>query len=189
LHDRVSISRIRVHRSVRAAGQARSDLQRARDALAFARRLVNSGRLSVPAVLSGSALNTPDVDMDFPVGPGAMVPGAPTADAPVHGSRGDWLLDHLGGEFTLLAFGNAVPPRDVAALAEAAIPCRVVQVGGGATPGATRVEDAEGLVARRYDGRAGTLILLRPDQHVAARWRAFDAARIRAAIARATCND
>jgi 3-(3-hydroxy-phenyl)propionate hydroxylase len=29
---------------------------------------------------------------------------------------------------------------------------------------------------------------LRPDQHVCARFRAFDLARVRAAIARATCN-
>ena len=156
---------------------------------AFARGLVNSGRLSVPAVLAGSPLNTPDADADFPRGPGAMIPGAPAADAPVRGPRGEWLLDHLGGEFALLAFGDAVPAGEVAALAGAAIPCRVVQVGGGATPGAVRIEDAEGLAARRYDGRVGTVVLLRPDQHVAARWRAFDAMRVRAAIAHATCND
>ncbi len=155
----------------------------------FARRLVNSGRLSVPAVLADSALNTPDADADFARTPGAMIPGAPAADAPVAGPLGDWLLGHVGGDFTLLAFGNAVGAADVAALAHAPIPCRVVQVGGGATAGATVIEDREGLVARRYDGRFGTVVLLRPDQHVAARWRAFDAARVRAAIARATCND
>ena len=31
-------------------------------------------------------------------------------------------------------------------------------------------------------------IVARPDQHVAARWRKFDAAQVRAAVARATCN-
>lgn len=155
----------------------------------FARRLVNSGRLSVPAVLADSALNTPDTDADFARTPGAMIPGAPAADAPVAGPLGDWLLGHVGNDFTLLAFGNAVGGADVAALAHAPIPCRVVQVGGGATAGATVIEDREGLVARRYDGRFGTIVLLRPDQHVAARWRAFDAARVRAAMARATCND
>ena len=56
-------------------------------------------------------------------------------------------------------------------------------------PGVTLIGDAEGLVARRYDARHGTVYLLRPDQHVGARWRAFDPARVRAAIARATCND
>jgi 3-(3-hydroxy-phenyl)propionate hydroxylase len=40
-------------------------------------------------------------------------------------------------------------------------------------------------VARRYDARPGTCYLLRPDQHVCARWRAFDLGAVRAAIARA----
>jgi 3-(3-hydroxy-phenyl)propionate hydroxylase len=155
----------------------------------FARRLVNSGRLSVPAVLSGSPLNTPDADADFAQGPGAMIPGAPAADAPVTGPDGPWLLRYLESGFTLLAFGNAVAPEAVEALARAPIPCRVVQVGGGPVPGVTVIGDVEGLVARRYDARHGTIYLLRPDQHVAARWRAFDLARARAAIAHATCND
>jgi 3-(3-hydroxy-phenyl)propionate hydroxylase len=43
-------------------------------------------------------------------------------------------------------------------------------------------------VARRYDARHGTIYLLRPDQHVAARWRVFDLVGVRAAIAHATCN-
>ena len=44
--------------------------------------------------------------------------------------------------------------------------------------------DANGVLAERYDARPGTVYLIRPDQHVAARWRAFDAARIQAALAR-----
>jgi 3-(3-hydroxy-phenyl)propionate hydroxylase len=55
--------------------------------------------------------------------------------------------------------------------------------------GATLLHDAHGLVARRYDARDGSAFLLRPDQHLAARWRAPDLARVRAAVARATCND
>jgi 3-(3-hydroxy-phenyl)propionate hydroxylase len=156
---------------------------------AFARRLVNSGRLSVPAVLAASPLNTPDPDSEFASGPGAMVPGTPAADAPVTGPGGAWLLGYLDAGFALLVFGNAVPPEAVVALAGEAIPCRVVQVGGGAAPGVTVIGDAEGLVARRYDGRHGTVYLLRPDQHVAARWRAFDAEKVRAAIACATCSE
>ncbi|EKZ99563.1 FAD-dependent oxidoreductase, partial [Cupriavidus sp. HMR-1] len=45
-----------------------------------------------------------------------------------------------------------------------------------------------GVAARRYDARAGTCYLIRPDQHVCARWRAVDANQIAGAIARATCN-
>jgi 3-(3-hydroxy-phenyl)propionate hydroxylase len=59
---------------------------------AFARTLVNSGRLSVPAVLADSPLNTHDGDAFA----GKMVPGAVACDAPVDGPRGRWLLEHLG---------------------------------------------------------------------------------------------
>jgi len=50
------------------------------------------------------------------------------------------------------------------------------------------LEDARGLAATRYDARPGTVYLVRPDQHICARWREFDVARVRAAIARATFN-
>jgi 3-(3-hydroxy-phenyl)propionate hydroxylase len=156
---------------------------------AFARRLVNSGRLSVPAILVDSPLNTPDRDPDFARGPGAMLPGAPAADAPVAGPAGEWLLGYLGGDFTLLGFDAAVGPFGAAALARDRIPCKVVQVGGKPTAGATTIEDGQGLAARRYDARPGTVYLLRPDQHVCARWREFDLPSVRAAIARATCAD
>jgi 3-(3-hydroxy-phenyl)propionate hydroxylase len=144
---------------------------------AFARTLVNSGRLSVPAVLADSQLNTPDADAFE----GRMVPGAVAADAPVDGPRGAWLLEHIGRDFTLMTFGAAVDERTRTALAESAIPVRVLQVGG---PGGVR--DLEGLVAARYDARDGTCYLLRPDQHVCARWRSFDRAKVDAALARAT---
>ena len=46
------------------------------------------------------------------------------------------------------------------------------------TDGAGSVRDATGLVAGRYDGRPGTTYLVRPDQHVAARFRQFDVAAL-----------
>ncbi len=45
--------------------------------------------------------------------------------------------------------------------------------------------DREGLAALRYDGQPGTCYLIRPDQHVAARFRRFDIAALRAARDRA----
>jgi len=152
---------------------------------AFARTLVNSGRLSLPATLSESPLNTPDTSGAFGSGP---VPGAAAIDAPVSGPRGDWLLGYLGGGFTLLCFGGGVPPDAVRSLAGDGIACTVVQVGGKPAAGVCPVDDSEGLAAKRYDARQGTCYLVRPDQHVCARWRAFELGAVRAALARATAQ-
>ena len=162
------------------------DLSRAHP---FARKLVNSGRLSTPTVLARSSLNTPDVEADFARGGGAMTPGTAAADAPVRSARGGWLLEFLPGAFTLLTFGDVVPAADALRLARAPIPCGVVQVGGTPAAHALCVGDIEGLAARRYDARPGTCYLLRPDQHVCARWRTYDRAAVDAAMARATCTD
>ncbi|PZQ66672.1 MAG: FAD-dependent oxidoreductase [Variovorax paradoxus] len=144
---------------------------------AFARTLVNSGRLSVPAVLRDSALNTPDADADF--GP-AMAPGSAAADAPVVDASGQpgWLLRRCAGaRFTALVFGDGpAAQRSLQALAEADEPVEVVRVPGG--------EGGE-LAAARYGARDGTTYLLRPDQHVCARWRAPSAGAVRAARRRA----
>lgn len=161
----------------------------------FARKLVNSGRLSVPAFLVNSALNTPDAEAFE----GNMVPGAPMDDAPVRVAGQDaWLLDQLGNRFQLLAFADSVEQIDpalraqAAALAQAAIPVEVVLVtahAGSAPAGFTVLHDRDGLVAQRLDARPGTCYLMRPDQHVAARWRRFDVAAVRSALARATAQD
>ncbi|MEW6706450.1 MAG: FAD-dependent oxidoreductase [Pseudomonadota bacterium] len=142
---------------------------------AFARPLVNSGRLSKPTPYEHSALNTPD-DETFA---GSMRPGMDAADAPVlRGGRPAWLIELLGDGFTLLVFGERPP---VAAVQAGTVQARVLHVG-------SDVVDADGVLARRYDARPGTTLLLRPDQYLAARWRSFDPAKIEAALKRATCN-
>ena len=159
----------------------------------FARKLVNSGRLSVPAFLVRSALNTPDADAFE----GNMVPGAPLDDAPVRvGGKDAWLLDQLGNRFQLLAFADSVEQLDpvvraqAAVLADAALPVEVVLVlaHAGEAQGLTVLHDRDGLMAQRMDARPGTCYLIRPDQHVAARWRRFDVTAVRAALARATAR-
>jgi 3-(3-hydroxy-phenyl)propionate hydroxylase len=171
-------------------------LQLARDC-GFARELVNSGRLSKPSMVVASPLNTPDADQFA----GSMAPGAPSADAPVvRDGQEAWLLDLIGNNFTLLHFayeatGTKVAPLDsLHALPVGRVPVNaVVVVPKGASArsggGAVAVEDKEGLVAARFDGRPGTTYLLRPDQHVCARWRRFDPARIEAALDRAMARE
>jgi 3-(3-hydroxy-phenyl)propionate hydroxylase len=161
----------------------------------FARRLVNSGRLSVPATLSVSPLNTPDRDAFA----NRMTPGTVAADAPVMvDGKPDWFLHQLGNRFTCVVFANTAElPSTTAAglscLARSRIPIDlrlvVPRAAGVAPHGDMRViEDRDGLLAQRYDALPGTVYTLRPDQHVSARWRVFDSELILDAIARASCN-
>jgi 3-(3-hydroxy-phenyl)propionate hydroxylase len=46
------------------------------------------------------------------------------------------------------------------------------------------IDDVDGLLAKRYDADPGTVYMIRPDHHVAARWRAFNPAKVRAALRR-----
>jgi len=149
----------------------------------FARGLVNSGRLSVPATLVRSPLNTPDADTFA----ARMVPGAPALDAPVlraDGRKG-WLLRELAAlpdaagrvRFTALVFGDdASAAASLDAIARAELPLHVVRIA------ATGHDE---VAALRYDARPGTVYLFRPDQHVCARWRQPTPEQLRAAHARA----
>ena len=159
----------------------------------FARALVNSGRLSVPSFLTGSRLNT----ADEAVFAGNMVPGAPMDDAPVAAAGGEpWLLQVLGDRFQVLHYVVDAADLDAASVAAlqslgegpVAVEPIVVAARGQAPAGLRTVIDAKGRIRERYDLQPGTTYLARPDQHVAARWRALDPARVRAAVARATCN-
>ena len=160
----------------------------------FARQLTNSGRLSVPAVLRDSPLNTADRD-PFE---GAMVPGASCVDAPVQvAAQPAWLLQLLGQQFTGVLFcGEQGVDQAIQAaldrLRAGPIPLKVVVVTRGdpqavVCAGAQVAHDVEGLAHARYDAQPGTFYLIRPDQHVCARWRQLDAGDVGHALQRALC--
>jgi 3-(3-hydroxy-phenyl)propionate hydroxylase len=156
---------------------------------AFARALVNSGRLSTASTLHGSPLSTPDVDAFD----SATAPGAPALDAPLRrDGRDGWLLREMShGTFTALLFAGAQDDADVRTLQQAAAelaPLQVLRVAAderGPTAGGRTVIDASGLIHQRYDGRPGTVLLLRPDQHVCARWRHVSGDAVHRALRRA----
>lgn len=161
----------------------------------FARSFVNSGRLSVPSVLSQSTLVSPDSD-SFQC---RLAPGAPASDAPIGVDGGDaWLLTYLarqnGGKarkgtgFTLLYFAGdeAVPAQALATLQSGDVPVAAFVVADRplAVDRPPVIVDAKGFMRLRYDGRPGTTYLLRPDHHVAARWRQFDSVAVARAVRR-----
>jgi 3-(3-hydroxy-phenyl)propionate hydroxylase len=134
----------------------------------FARQMINSGRLST-ATVHDSPLSTPD---EAPFAGSARL-GAPAPDAPLRERNGGdgYLLERLGGEFDLLVVkdgGRPQPPPGV----------RLTVIGE------DRIDRA-GLFARRFDATPGSAFLLRPDQHLCARWRMFDPGKVSAARARA----
>ncbi len=151
----------------------------------FARRLLNSGRLSLPATYDGSPLNT--VDAFSPGAAPNVRPGAPAADAPdgIAPEGNAWLLPQLGDRFTVLAVAapNAKLPTEFDS------PPR--STNGGSINGVpVRWRTAHAPEAlQRYGAVDGIAVyLIRPDQHIAARWRSFDGAEITHAIDRATAR-
>ncbi|MDR5775382.1 MULTISPECIES: FAD-dependent oxidoreductase [unclassified Caballeronia] len=157
---------------------------------AFARRLVNSGRLSVPTVLQDSPLNTPDQpDDSFAC---SMTPGTACVDAPIRvNGRAAWLLQQTHGKgFIGIYFCGSDDGEEVRrALLQRLTSFRLLLVAPkGMAASSEDIEDVDGIVAHRFDARPGTFYLLRPDQHVCARWRGFNADAIFNAVQRATCN-
>jgi len=131
---------------------------------AFARPLVNSGRLSVPCVYDGQPLN----GLDTLDGPSRTRVGASCVDAQL--AQG-YLLDRIAGVFTLLSIGADAPDID--------------EVDGVALQHVvlSDADDPHGMVRERYLGRAPRAVyLLRPDQHVVARWAVATGDDIRAAL-------
>jgi 3-(3-hydroxy-phenyl)propionate hydroxylase len=149
-------------------------------------------RTSRPHEYTHSVLNSRDDDNGlFKSGPAH---GAPPQNVRLgaQGGDGDFLLDHLGGGFDLLYFTDTDLPEDLQQVINAAratgMPLNVTAVGASQpVAGADKhLSDAGGHLRARYGVPAhGGAYLLRPDQHVCARWLTLDAARLQAAFANA----
>ncbi len=134
----------------------------------FARRMVNSGRLSVASEYA-SPLSTPDADTFE----GSARLGLPAPDAPLEDRSGRpvFLLQKLSDQFELLYVKDGARPN--------------VPEGVRLTVIGEDFLDRQGLFASRFDATPGSAFLLRPDHHLCARMRHYDGNRVRGALARA----
>lgn len=152
---------------------------------AFVRPLYH-WRTSRPHAYTHSMLNSMGDD-------NALFSAGPSHGAPPQNVRlgaNDFLLDHLGGGFDLLYFSDAATlPESLQQVIQEArargMPLRVTAVGA-AQPVAgadQHLRDADGHLRQRYGVPAnGGAYLLRPDQHICARWLTLDATRLQAAL-------
>jgi 3-(3-hydroxy-phenyl)propionate hydroxylase len=140
----------------------------------FAKRMVNSGRLSVPSVYD-TPLSSDDVDA-WVAGP---PPGAHMLDAPLTRANGEpiYLTEEFksaGGGFVVLESANGAALDTSGGIGH-------IRVGRDAP-----LNDHAGLFAQRYDATPGAAYLLRPDGYVAARFRHPTRAAIELAMTRAS---
>lgn len=118
-------------------------------ALSLALTRPSAGMLANPRQMTPyTYAQSPATAGDDPAFPAGPVPGAMVPDAALDGG---FLSDRLGEAWTLILFGT----NDMPAL-----------------PGVTQVAlPADGPAADRYGAVDGTAYLVRPDLHIAARWR------------------
>jgi 3-(3-hydroxy-phenyl)propionate hydroxylase len=141
----------------------RAVLDLARDA-PFARRMANSGRLSLPCSYEAQGY----VAADSGALPAITKPGRPAADAPM---ANGWLLNALGGRYVVVAFNLQVddPGCPVLSIDEA---------------------DIMPEMRSRYLGdQPSAVYLFRPDQYVAGRWVEPTRGDIEAAMALAMATN
>ncbi len=129
---------------------------------AFAQPMVNSGRQSVPCIYGESSLNGPDDDRL----PAALRPGAPALDVPL---AEKWLIDLLGNKFILLTLNIAFPHP----MAKSEIAIKSIHIRTGPSS----------EISKQYLGDSKQAVyLIRPDHHIAARWRDYDVSTIQEAL-------
>lgn len=136
----------------------------------FAREFANP-RQMLPYTYASSAL-TP-----YPLRDRAFKAGAACGAAMINTrlADGTFLLDRAGKGFTLLLFARHAPDAALTAALEemrARDPdFTLITIAAHGAKLSEAIDDPGGAIARVHDARAGTMILLRPDQHVAGRWK------------------
>ena len=156
-------------------------------------------RTSRPIDYAESALTTVDAtEGRFAAGPR---PGAPARNVCIdpEASPRTWLFDVFGPGFQVLAFGSndsilQAVSADVAALRADGIPLRIVQIRRSHDTRSCVSADAVmtdplGRVFSAWGVTEGAVYVLRPDQHVAARWTNDAATRVSAVVRKALCRD
>jgi 3-(3-hydroxy-phenyl)propionate hydroxylase len=154
-------------------------------------------RQTTPITYVDSPLSTAEAGADaFDAGP---VPGAPIVECPVRilgaGAQDAYLSNLMSPNFTALIFSSdGSVSRDLAStlegLGQSKVPFRVCVATQTADSGASRIadhtiEDYTGRLFTMYGAQPGTVYLIRPDQHVAARWRTGAASELQPALYRA----
>jgi 3-(3-hydroxy-phenyl)propionate hydroxylase len=162
----------------------------------FARAFVNSGRLSAPARLLDSSLVTEDANWH-----GGVAAGASSEDAPLEvAGRSTWMLELCGNRFVLFIFASldaAKNEKMIETLAPLGLdtvlilsdPAAAPKLAEGGTARVTLAYDSQAHAWALYAAKPGAAMLVRPDQHIAARMLNPTVDGIRLALARSLALD
>ncbi|MDB5576003.1 MAG: monooxygenase [Bradyrhizobium sp.] len=144
----------------------------------FPRGLANPRQMQ-PYTYSQSPLTPyPQRDAEFAAGPvsGSASPNAKLGD-------GSFLLDRAGDGMTAILFCDRAPNAEQTALLAQLDQLdrrfmALLVARQDSAPAAGAIADTDGEIARLFDARPGAFYLLRPDLHIAGRWKALVASEI-----------
>ncbi len=152
------------------------------------RSLINPRQSSAIAYV-GSPLNVAGQQAEFSAGPapGHVLTECPLTVVDGASTRAGHLTDLIGPTITALVFTDDGGVPDALTACDAAmrargIPFTIVALARRAGNRHARGWDSSGKLFAMYDAAPGTLYLVRPDGHVFARRRSFDAADVTEAI-------
>jgi 3-(3-hydroxy-phenyl)propionate hydroxylase len=142
-----------------------------------ARKWVDSGKMSVPFVYRQTPLVIPDNEpasaWTGAPGLGEQLPDAPLVLHQNGRQQPTFLRRLLGSGFIVLHFvENGREDRELAhllAMENTGIPLAIYPVSADHLEGGDFIHDVDGSLSRLFNARPGTLLVVRPDRHLAAR--------------------